>query len=208
MNLRSVVAVSRLGDVLASVGLAAAILACGCADVGRVQEIEHGDRVRDERIAAVEKSSAETGKRIQALIDEQQRLLTELVQLSSRTAETVERTVKQLDALDKTRSDSGRPGESALLQGREMRASGAAPRPESAADCRWLGGRTILMLLRDDLIAADTFARLYAMWGCPVDHIGPAFACAVPLAQPPQNPNQNLEAQIDSCWLDLRLRRQ
>lgn len=206
MNLRAV-AVLRLGVVLASVGLSA-LLAGGCADVSRVQEIERGDRVRDERIAAVEKSSVESAKRLEALLDEQKRLLTDLAQQSSRTAETVERTGKLLDPLGKTRPDSGKPGESGFVLGRELRAGAAAPRPETAADCRWLGGRTILMLLKDDLIAADTFARLYAMWGCPIEHLGPAFACAVPLAQPPQTPNQNLEAQIDSCWLELRLRRQ
>jgi hypothetical protein len=205
LNIRSSVVVSQLSRALGSAGILAALLT-GCADFGPMQSSGPANRTREERIAALEKSTAETEQRLRTLIEEQQRLMTELLQLSSRVAESVERTVKLLDAAEKAR-ESGKPTDSGLGQIREGRSNGVTSRPESAAECRWLGRRTILMLLRDDLIAAEGFTRMYATLGCPLDHIGPAFTCAAPQDPLPQTPNPNLEARIDSCWQDPRLRR-
>ena len=197
---------SKLCRALGGIALLAAVGA-GCADMGPFQDRESANRARDERIAAVEKHSAEAEQRMRTLIEEQQRLMTELVQLSSRVAETVERTVKQLDAAEKARAESAASPALGLGQGKEARPNPVLSRPESAAECRWLGRRTILMLLRDDLIAAEGFTRMYATLGCPLDHIGPAFTCAVPQDPLPQAPIQNLETRIDACWQDPRSRR-
>src|SRR5262249_4390178 len=149
----------------------------GCADAARVSQVEQTSRAQNERLAAVEKKSAATEEQLQTLTEQQERILSDLDQITK----TLARTTDQSSKADK---DQAKQIDTLLAQVRALRGSTAGPKSESAPECRWLGRRTILMILRDDMIAADGFTRLYTTLGCPVDYIGPAFACAVLVAQP------------------------
>lgn len=68
------------------------------------------------------------------------------------------------------------------------------------ADCMWTGKRTIQVLTRDDLIAADGFLKFYNTFGCPVRHLSAAFACTVDGLG--ETDAKALEARIEACWAD------
>jgi hypothetical protein len=78
-----------------------------------------------------------------------------------------------------------------------------APKRESMVDsqqCTWVGKRTIRVLMRDDLIAADGFLKFYRTFGCPVDHLGKAFGCS--LIGTSGAPAKQVEERVDACWTD------
>jgi hypothetical protein len=80
-----------------------------------------------------------------------------------------------------------------------VRLRAAASRSENA-DCAWTGKRTVQVLVRDDLIAAEGFFKFYNAFGCPTQHLSEAFSCTVDgLAN---TDAQALEARIDACWSD------
>jgi hypothetical protein len=174
--------------------------AAGCAAFEEGPDPQHNGKTREERLAALEKSSGESQKQLQELAEQQKQMLAEL----ERIADATDRLTAQSDAAAKLRADQSKALDAALNQARFGRT--ASPRSESSPECRWLGRRTVLMLLRDDLIAADGFTRMYTTLGCPLDQIGPVFACVAPQAQVPQG--QSLETQIDYCWTETsKLRR-
>ncbi len=170
----------------------AVFLASGCIEASRLASIEQGDRERDERLQALEQSSMSGVDKQKAKRDEEERR-------AARLAELLERTVARLDALASDRAEQSRQLEALREQ---LRGSKAAARSETAAECRWLGKRAILVLLRDDIIAGEGFTRLYTSMGCPLEHLGQAFGCAVPAAPPTAAPV--MEAQVESCWRDLK----
>lgn len=173
-----------------------ASLTSGCIEAARLTSIEQGDRERDERLQALEQSTVGVDKQKAKRDQEEQR--------TARMAELLERTVARLDAMAGERAEQNRQLEALRDQLRGPKA--AAPRSETAAECRWLGKRAILVLLRDDIIAGEGFTRLYASMGCPLEHLGQAFGCAVPAAPPTAAPV--MEAQVESCWRDLKPARQ
>ena len=76
----------------------------------------------------------------------------------------------------------------------------AAARPrEQAAECRWIGQRVVLALLRDDVLAADGFRQFYGGFDCPSAFLGRAFGCAVPHAEEEATA---LMQYVDACWRD------
>jgi hypothetical protein len=72
--------------------------------------------------------------------------------------------------------------------------------PWARAECRWIGTKTVRVLLRDDLIAGEGFHRFYRRFGCPTDRLGEALGCAVPAAR--VEDVQELQRHIDACWTD------
>lgn len=76
----------------------------------------------------------------------------------------------------------------------------AAVDPASREECRWLGTKTVRVLLRDDLLAGEGFHRFYRRFQCPTDHLGEALGCAVPAAR--VEDVQELQRHIDACWTD------
>lgn len=79
---------------------------------------------------------------------------------------------------------------------------GTAVRSEAWArpECRWLGTKTVRVLLRDDLIAGEGFHRFYRRFHCPADRLGEALGCAVPAAR--VEDVQELQRHIDACWTE------
>lgn len=67
-------------------------------------------------------------------------------------------------------------------------------------ECVWVGKRTIRVLMRDDLIAADGFLKFYRVFGCPVQHLGKAFGCS--LIGTSGAPAKAVEDRVDVCWKD------
>jgi hypothetical protein len=199
---RSTSATGRLSAI--SLLLLAVVAMCGCAELGLGPDGPNGSRSRDDRITKLEKDSAETQAQLKTLVEQQQHQLQELSQLSARITGIVERATAQLEASERSRAELNKQIDALSAQNRGIRSGFATPKSDAAAECRWLGRRILLVLLRDDLIATDGFMRLYATLGCPVDYIGPVFACVNPGAQTP--PGQTLEAQIDYCWQEVRKR--
>ena len=72
--------------------------------------------------------------------------------------------------------------------------------PWARAECRWLGTKTVRVLLRDDLIAGEGFHRFYRRFRCPTDRLGEALGCAVPASR--VEDVQELQRHIDICWTD------
>lgn len=79
----------------------------------------------------------------------------------------------------------------------EAEETGAA---DNRAECAWLGKRTVRVLIRDDLIAAEGFYRFYQAFGCSPEHLGRAFACATPAAD--VEDHQELQKHAAECWND------
>jgi len=76
-----------------------------------------------------------------------------------------------------------------------------APKRDARIDsqeCSWVGKRTIRVLMRDDLIAADGFLKFYNAFGCPVRHLGQAFGCS--LIGTNGAPAKDVEDRVDACW--------
>lgn len=252
--LATVPAMARGAGHVAALALAA-MLAGGCVEVSRVEAIEQANRVRDERVRAVEQSStaiaqaqaaqvAAAQARVKALGEQTERVLADngqvterleqfakrLEQLAERlellagqqgqVAEILARTAAQLDDLQRQldrqeiaqagdRAEQSRQLDIVRLQLRsvegQLRGTTPAPRGEATAECKWLGKRTILTLLRDDLIAAEGLTRLYTGLGCPVGYLGQAFGCTVRAAQ--VEPKSNMEAPAEACWVDPKTTR-
>ena len=175
--------------VLALVGF----LSSGCIEASRLSAIEQGDKERDERLQALEQSSSAVSNTRKTANDQDERR-------TARMAELLERTVARLDTLANDRVEQSRQLDALKEQLRGPKAAG--PRSETTAECRWLGKRAMLVLLRDDIIATEGFTRLYTSMGCPMEHLGQAFGCAVPAAQSTAAPN--MEAQVESCWRELK----
>lgn len=76
----------------------------------------------------------------------------------------------------------------------------ARPEPWARPECRWLGTKTVRVLLRDDLIAGEGFHRFYRRFHCPTDRLGEALGCAVPAAR--VEDVQDLQRHIDTCWTE------
>ena len=66
------------------------------------------------------------------------------------------------------------------------------------ADCAWTGKRTVQVLVRDDLIAADGFFKFYNAFGCPVGHLSEAFSCTVDGLGDADA--RAVEVRIETCW--------
>lgn len=98
----------------------------------------------------------------------------------------------------------GVPAVHAASEGKPIVAAAAedpAPiEPWARAECRWLGTKTVRVLLRDDLIAGEGFHRFYRRFRCPTDRLGEALGCAVPAAR--VEDVQELQRHIDTCWTD------
>jgi hypothetical protein len=77
------------------------------------------------------------------------------------------------------------------------RARTTATRHENA-DCAWTGKRTVQVLVRDDLIAADGFFKFYNAFGCPVRHLSEAFSCTVDGLGDADA--RAVEVRIETCW--------
>jgi len=102
-------------------------------------------------------------------------------------------------------ADVKAPTEASSAQVPEAKAVAVEPKPRPVPqaqrpECRWLGVRTLRVLLRDDLIAAEGFQRVYRSFGCPSEHLGRAFGCAVPAAS--LEAANALEAYVEACWKD------
>lgn len=68
-----------------------------------------------------------------------------------------------------------------------------------APECRWIGHRIVLALLRDDVLAADGFQRFYDDFDCPVGYLAEVFGCAVPRAG---DEVPILQQHVALCWQD------
>lgn len=78
------------------------------------------------------------------------------------------------------------------------------PRTQEA-DCAWVGKRTIRVLVRDDLIAAEGFMRFYTAFNCPVPHLSSAFACTFGGLK--EMMEFGFEERVEACWADPRTQR-
>jgi len=72
-------------------------------------------------------------------------------------------------------------------------------------DCAWIGKRTIRVLVRDDLIAAEGFMHFYTAFACPVPHLSEAFACTFGGLK--EMMEFGFEVRVESCWADPRNQR-
>jgi hypothetical protein len=74
----------------------------------------------------------------------------------------------------------------------------AAKSAESVArnnQCTWLGKRVMLLLAREDVVAAGEFSRFYVGFGCPETHLGNAFGCLIAAEIPAADFRKALDAQ-------------
>lgn len=77
-----------------------------------------------------------------------------------------------------------------------------APLPiQLQSQCTWPGQRIIHSLLRDDTVAAKDHLGFYEKFGCPVDHMVKAFACAVDAPAGANRPRA--EILVTNCWETL-----
>lgn len=65
----------------------------------------------------------------------------------------------------------------------------------ATGQCAWLGKRILLLLARDDVVAAGDFSRFYVGFGCPEDHLGKAFGCLVAFEAPLVDLRKALDGQ-------------
>lgn len=61
--------------------------------------------------------------------------------------------------------------------------------------CIWLGKRVMLLLAREDVVAAGEFSRFYVGFGCPEEHLGHAFGCLIAAEIPAADFRKVLDAQ-------------
>ena len=95
-----------------------------------------------------------------------------------------------------------KPAMPAIKPPSPARKRGSGPRNDNA-DCAWTGKRTVQLLARDDLIAADGFFKFYQAFGCPVPHLGDAFACTVDGLGEAEA--RELDKRTAACWADPSL---
>jgi hypothetical protein len=175
--------------------LAVAPVLSGCYEAMRSVGTDQGNQDRDERLKTLEEESLAVQARLKALTDEEEKR-------AARLTELLERATSRLDSLTKDSADRSRQLDALRDEIRAMRPTVATPRNESAPECRLLGRRAIIVLLRDDMIAAEGFIRLYTTFGCPMERLGLAFGCAIPAAPPTSG--VNVDAVVDSCWRELK----
>ncbi|MEO5336068.1 MAG: hypothetical protein H7841_04100 [Magnetospirillum sp. WYHS-4] len=65
----------------------------------------------------------------------------------------------------------------------------------STSQCTWLGKRVLLLLAREDVVAAGDFSRFYVWFGCPDDHISKAFGCLMAAEVPVVDMRKALDSQ-------------
>ncbi len=109
-------------------------------------------------------------------------------------------------------AETVRPGAPALLLAQQGTTKTAVPAPGTPkstidprtqeADCSWVGKRTIRVLVRDDLIAAEGFMRFYTAFGCPMPHLSSAFACTFGGLK--EMMEFGFEERVEACWTDPR----
>ncbi len=73
-----------------------------------------------------------------------------------------------------------------------------APPAKPSPGCSWLGVRTVQALIRDDLVAASDFQRLYQSFGCPQQQLRITLDCVVKYGTP-ISPGQVPEL-VNACW--------
>lgn len=73
-----------------------------------------------------------------------------------------------------------------------------APPAKPSAGCTWLGVRTVQALMRDDLVAASDFQRLYQSFGCPPQQLRITLDCVVKYGTP-ISPGQ-VQELVNACW--------
>ncbi|MBI2586289.1 MAG: hypothetical protein HYW28_10555 [Rhodospirillales bacterium] len=86
------------------------------------------------------------------------------------------------------------PGWSAVAQTPAAPAPPAKPSP----GCTWLGVRVVQSLIRDDLVAAGDFQRLYQSFGCPQQQLRITLDCVVKYGTPIA-PGQ-VQELVNACW--------
>ncbi|MBI2977553.1 MAG: hypothetical protein HYY38_01680, partial [Rhodospirillales bacterium] len=59
-----------------------------------------------------------------------------------------------------------------------------APPAKPSPGCTWLGVRVVQSLIRDDLVAAGDFQRLYQSFGCPQQQLRITLDCVVKYGTP------------------------
>jgi hypothetical protein len=75
----------------------------------------------------------------------------------------------------------------------------AKPTPaKPTAGCSWIGARVIHALIRDDVVAAGDFQKIYQSFGCPAHHLRPVLDCVVKNGTPV--PGGQAQERVASCW--------
>ncbi len=69
------------------------------------------------------------------------------------------------------------------------------------SQCSWPGQRLVHSLLRDDTVAAKDHLSFYEKFGCPVDYLSKAFACAVDAPTGANRPRTDV--LVENCWETL-----
>lgn len=73
-----------------------------------------------------------------------------------------------------------------------------APPAKPSPGCTWLGVRVVQSLIRDDLVAAGDFQRLYQSFGCPPQQLRITLDCVVKYGTP-ISPGQ-VQELVNACW--------
>lgn len=73
-----------------------------------------------------------------------------------------------------------------------------APPTKPSAGCTWLGVRTVQALMRDDLVAASDFQRLYQSFGCPQQQLRVTLDCVVKYGTPISS--GQVQELVNACW--------
>jgi hypothetical protein len=93
------------------------------------------------------------------------------------------------------------PLDGAMAQGKP-KGKKEEPTPlQLQAQCMWPGTRVVHSLLREDTLAAKDHLAFYEKFGCPVDYLTKAFACAVDAPAGATRPRP--EALVTNCWETL-----
>lgn len=75
----------------------------------------------------------------------------------------------------------------------------AKPNPaKPTVGCAWIGTRVIHALIRDDVVAAGDFQKLYQSFGCPGNYLRPVLDCVVKNGTPV--PGGQAQERVAACW--------
>lgn len=80
--------------------------------------------------------------------------------------------------------------------------------PPPAADtpeCAWIGQRVLSLLWRDDINTGRDYMDIYDRFGCPSDHIAPAFRCLVKVGPSAEDSEPGLPERSKACWANPAL---
>lgn len=66
--------------------------------------------------------------------------------------------------------------------------------------CSWVGQKSLMSILREDIVAANEMIALYERFDCPKQHLRLTFDCTV-TGMVPEKP-ELMTARIKACWLD------